>query len=197
MPRRDKRADIVNAGIRVFSRQGFRHSSVEDILQEADVARATFYSYFDSKKDLFLELVDNILNTMYEIVKQEMEELPHDLDELKEKAKNTILQIYKFFQANLDFAAIYVQEIMGRNPDIDFKVLEWQQRVTQLIKEMISSGIEEGIFRSVNLDVVPRIVAGAPQHLGLTLFLYEGDVDIPEVAEAMADYLVYGLAPRS
>ena len=64
MPRRDKRADIVNAGIRIFSRKGFHQCAVEDILEEANVARATFYSYFDSKKDLFVELIDTLLNTM-------------------------------------------------------------------------------------------------------------------------------------
>lgn len=197
MPRRDKRADIVNAGIRVFSRKGFSRTSVEDILQEANVARATFYSYFDSKRDLFLELVDTILNSMSDIARQELVDIPNDLDELKEKTKSVIMRVYEFFRDNLDFAAIYIKEVTGMNPEIDFRVVEWQNQLSEYIKAILTRGIEKGIFRPMDVDVVASIVAGAPQHLGLSLFMYTKEVDIPRVAEAVADYLIYGLAARN
>ena len=196
MPRRDKRADIVNAGIRIFSRKGFNRCSVEDILQEAHVARATFYSYFDSKRDLFVELIDTILNTMFEIAAREFAEMPNSLEELKERTKNAIMQLYNFFRENLEFSAIYIQEVMGMNPEIDYRIVEWQERVSELVKMLLNRGIEMGIFRPLDVEVVAGIVAGAPQHLGLHLFLYRKEVDIPRVAEAVADYLLYGLAVR-
>jgi AcrR family transcriptional regulator len=196
LPRRDKRADIVNAGIRIFSRKGFNRCSVEDILQEAHVARATFYSYFDSKKDLFVELIDSILNNMFEIAWKEMEDMPSTLEELQQKTKYAVIQLYGFFKDNIDFAAIYIQEVMGMNPEIDYRILEWQQRVADLVKILLNRGIEMGMFRPMDVEVVSTIVAGAPQHLGLNLFLYSQEVDIPKVADAVAEYLIYGLAAR-
>lgn len=197
MPRRDKRADIVNAGIRIFSRKGFNHCSVEDILQEARVARATFYSYFDSKKDLFVELVDSILNSMFEITARELGEIPSTIEELKEKTKNTILELYKFFSENWEFSAIYIKEVMGMNPEIDFRIVEWQQRVAEMVKILLNRGIEKGMFRPMDVDIVATLVAGAPQHLGLQLFMFNQNVDIPRVADAVTDYLIYGLAARN
>lgn len=197
MPRRDKRADIVNAGIRIFSRKGFSRCSVEDILQEAHVARATFYSYFDSKKDLFVELVDSILNTMFEIVAKELGDIPTTLDELKEKTSNTILELYRFFNENWEFSAIYIKEVMGMNPEIDYRIVEWQQRVSDMVKLLLNRGIERGIFRSMDVDIVATVVAGIPQHVGLQLFMINQTVDIPRVAEAVTDYLIYGLAARN
>jgi AcrR family transcriptional regulator len=197
LPRRDKRADIVNAGIRIFSRKGFNHCSVEDILQEARVARATFYSYFDSKKDLFVELVDSILNSMFEITARELGEIPSTIEELKEKTKNTILELYKFFSENWEFSAIYIKEVMGMNPEIDFRIVEWQQRVAEMVKILLNRGIEKGMFRPMDVDIVATLVAGAPQHLGLQLFMFNQNVDIPRVADAVTDYLIYGLAARN
>jgi AcrR family transcriptional regulator len=197
LPRRDKRADIVSAGISVFSRKGFNRCSVEDILQEAKVARATFYSYFDSKKDLFVELVDSILNSMFEIAAKELGDMPNNIDELQEKAKNTIIKAYEFFKDNLEFSAIYMQEVMGMNPEIDYRVVEWQQRMADLVKVILQRGIEKGMFRTMDVDVVSSLIAGAPQHLGLTLFLYTEAVDIPRTADAVAEYLIYGIATRS
>ncbi len=197
MPRRDKRADIVNAGIRIFSRKGFNHCSVEDILQEARVARATFYSYFDSKRDLFVELVDSILNSMFEITARELGEIPSTIEELKEKTKNTILELYKFFSENWEFSAIYIKEVMGMNPEIDFRIVEWQQRVAEMVKILLNRGIEKGMFRPMDVDIVATLVAGVPQHLGLQLFMFNQNVDIPRVADAVTDYLIYGLAARN
>ena len=197
MPRRDKRADIVNAGIRIISRKGFNRCSVEDILQEARVARATFYSYFDSKKDLFVELVDSILNSMFEITAKELGDIPTTIDELKEKTKNTILELYKFFSENWEFSAIYIKEVMGMNPEIDFRIIEWQQRVAEMVKILLTRGIEKGMFRPMDVDIVATLVAGAPQHLGLQLFMFNQNVDIPRVADAVTDYLIYGLAARN
>lgn len=196
MAKRDKRGDIVNAGIRVFSRKGFNRCSVEDILQEAHVARATFYSYFDSKKDLFVELIDRILNSMLEIMSNELKELPTTLEELQEKTKNTVMKMFEFFRNNLEFAAIYIQEVMGMNPEIDYRIVEWQQKVAALLKILIQVGIERGIFRPLDVDIVSTMIAGAPQHLGLHLFLYTENVDIPRAAEAVADYVIYGIAAR-
>lgn len=197
MPRRDKRADIVNAGIRIFSRKGFSRCSVEDILQEANVARATFYSYFDSKKDLFVELIDGILNSMFEVVANELADMPDNLDELQSKTRNAVTQLYEFFRDNLEFSAIYIQEVMGMNPEIDYRIVEWQKRVSDLVKILLQKGIDMGMFRPMDLDVVASLVAGAPQHLGLQLFLYSEAVDIPRVANAVAEYLIYGIAARN
>jgi AcrR family transcriptional regulator len=196
LPRRDKRADIVNAGIRIFSRQGFHRCSVEDILQEANVARATFYSYFDSKKDLFVELIDGILNSMYEIMSRQMEGQPTSVDGVIESAKEAVLELYEFFRDNLDFSAIYIQEVMGMNPEIDLRIVEWQNRTATFLSGIIQKGIEKGLFREVEVDVIGRLIAGAVQHLGLTLFLYTEEIDIPRVAESVADYLINGLAAR-
>ena len=197
MPRRDKRADIVNAGIRIFSRKGFNRCSVEDILQEAHVARATFYSYFDSKKDLFVELVDGILNTMFELVAKELGDIPSTIDELKQKTENTILALYKFFSENWEFSAIYIKEVMGMNPEIDFRIVEWQQRMADMVKILLTRGIEKGIFRTIDVDIVATVVAGIPQHLGLQLFMLGENLDLPRVADAVTDYLIYGLATRN
>ena len=43
---------ITEAAVRCFRRKGYEDVSVNDICQEADVARSTFYRIFSSKKDV-------------------------------------------------------------------------------------------------------------------------------------------------
>jgi len=69
--RRDKRALILDAAIKVFARKGYHGCRVSDIAREADVAYGLVYHYFTNKEEIlrtifeerwsgFLELVDEI-----------------------------------------------------------------------------------------------------------------------------------------
>jgi len=52
----DKKAEIFNAGREMFLLKGFKDTSVSDITKKAKVGVGTFYNYYSSKEQLFLEI---------------------------------------------------------------------------------------------------------------------------------------------
>jgi TetR/AcrR family transcriptional repressor of mexJK operon len=48
-----KREAIVQAGARVFMEQGFESANMDEVARIAGVSKATIYSHFDGKQDLF------------------------------------------------------------------------------------------------------------------------------------------------
>lgn len=52
------RSQIVEAARRAFVRMGYIDTSVEDVLLEAGISRATFYSHFRSKKAVFASVLE-------------------------------------------------------------------------------------------------------------------------------------------
>jgi TetR/AcrR family transcriptional regulator, fatty acid metabolism regulator protein len=48
----DRRAELVDAALRVFARKGFHQSRVGDIAEEAGVAHGLLYHYFRSKEEV-------------------------------------------------------------------------------------------------------------------------------------------------
>ncbi len=58
--RRRMREALLAAGARQFAARGIATVSVEDLLAEADVSRATFYGFFSSKFSLLEELLNPI-----------------------------------------------------------------------------------------------------------------------------------------
>jgi AcrR family transcriptional regulator len=49
---------LIAAGLRIFARDGFEASRIEDIAAEAGHTRGAFYANFDSKEDLFFALLE-------------------------------------------------------------------------------------------------------------------------------------------
>lgn len=50
------RADLMQAGARVFAAQGFEGASVDDIAREAGYTKGAVYAHFGSKRDLFIAI---------------------------------------------------------------------------------------------------------------------------------------------
>ena len=59
---RRTRALLLEAARRVFEEKGFTETRIGDITAEADVAHGTFYTYFESKHELFREVVGMLVN---------------------------------------------------------------------------------------------------------------------------------------
>jgi AcrR family transcriptional regulator len=54
------RGRLLEAAEEVFGERGFERASIVDITRAADVAQGTFYVYFESKKEIFTELVESL-----------------------------------------------------------------------------------------------------------------------------------------
>lgn len=70
----DKKKMIVSAAQRVFARKGYRSASMQEIAEEAGVAKGSIYLHFKSKDELALAAVADI----YDRVRQRMAELEAD-----------------------------------------------------------------------------------------------------------------------
>jgi AcrR family transcriptional regulator len=83
---------ILAAAMKVFARRGFAATRVEDVLDEARVARRTFYRYFTSKED--------VLAAVYELATGE---LLRALDEASESVLDPLSGVRAGVELYLDF----------------------------------------------------------------------------------------------
>ena len=67
------RENLVQAAREVFERDGFLQARIADICTAASTSHGTFYTYFDSKEEIFTEVVDSV-----ELDLLAVEPVPHD-----------------------------------------------------------------------------------------------------------------------
>lgn len=63
-----RREAVFNAALRAFGRDGYRRAMTEDIAREAGMSRGLLFFYFHSKRDLYLRLVDYLMDKVTAIV---------------------------------------------------------------------------------------------------------------------------------
>ncbi|MDF2537815.1 MAG: TetR family transcriptional regulator [Herbinix sp.] len=54
----EKRQTIINAGFKVFGKNGYKKASVDEIIQEAKISKGSLFYYFGSKKNFYLYLYE-------------------------------------------------------------------------------------------------------------------------------------------
>lgn len=50
------RYELIECGTKLFSEKGYKDTKVKDVTDEACISVGTFYNYFDSKEELFLDV---------------------------------------------------------------------------------------------------------------------------------------------
>jgi AcrR family transcriptional regulator len=83
------RAALLEAAGRVFVSHGFQGASVERITAEAGFSRGAFYSNFSSKEELFAELLQDRVYSLYaEMANQRLQESPDRLPDERQTGEH-------------------------------------------------------------------------------------------------------------
>jgi len=146
-----KREQILKAAVTVFSSRGYRETLVDEIAQEAGVAKGTLYLYFKSKEEMYLEAFRENVERLYEQTRQRIEEALSTWD----KVKAFIIVRLEFGETNKSFLRIYLSEfigtLMGRG-EWSEHVRAVQKRESDLLRHVFRKGIEAGEVRDVPVD---------------------------------------------
>jgi len=82
---KEKQQKVINAAKKEFARVPIENVSIKNIVEEADIARGSFYQYFESKEDLLIY-----------ILKENSEELNNKLRNKVKETNGNIFELYIF-----------------------------------------------------------------------------------------------------
>ncbi len=66
LPRRARRAQLLESALEVFVAQGYHAAAMDDIADRAGVSKPVLYQHFPGKLDLYLALLDRAVDTVIE-----------------------------------------------------------------------------------------------------------------------------------
>lgn len=75
-----KRREILEAAAAAFQQAGFERTSMEDIRKQAGFSKATLYSYFPSKEELFLEIVVEAVESQFQATLDALDPSNEDIE---------------------------------------------------------------------------------------------------------------------
>lgn len=145
--RNNKKNDILDAAIKVFFEKGFHKAKMEDIAKEAGVGKGTIYEYFESKKDLFQEMIKCSIEKYIEKARKAISKK----NTVKEKLIAFAEHHGMFLANHVDMTQIIITQPQILSIDMKRWLMRGKMEIFTLVKEIIEMGIEDGELRE-NLD---------------------------------------------
>ena len=147
------RNDLIDTGRELFGTYGLKKTSIEDLTKAVGIAQGSFYTFFDSKEELYLEVIDR----EGEAIKQKFLKEDNGIERLTRESFKT------FFKKAL--------EIVNSNPIIKQMFLE--EEVDLLIRKIPPEKMKEYNKRFLH-DFLPLIKKW--QHEGAIINKYRPEV---------------------
>ncbi|MCX7708515.1 MAG: TetR/AcrR family transcriptional regulator [Clostridia bacterium] len=182
-----KKQHILDTAAKVFAARGYHHTTVKDIVDEADISIGSFYFYFKSKEELFAALYAEISQKHADIIGSVLNYEGCGLVKSFSRAITASLWAY---QQKRDLTGIMMFEAMSLNSEFKKKWFEVVKLNCIRIKDLFRTLSDQGKIDVPDLDVSAMAFEGT--YFYLIFNWLEGD-DSVRLTDSAFSLTVYNL----
>ena len=135
MPRRERRAQLLESALEVFVAQGYHAAAMDDIAERAGVSKPVLYQHFPGKLDLYLALLDASCDT---IIDNCREALASTTDN-KDRVAATMKVFYSYVASKEGAFRLVFESDLTSEPDVRERVDRVTVECAALIADVIRS----------------------------------------------------------
>ena len=139
-----RKQELLQIAYRMFISRGYENTSVDEIIEEADIAKGTYYYYFETKEQMLEEVIGMMID-------QEMEAAGRILQEeipVPQKIIGMISSLRPTQEESPIEGALMQPENIVMHEKIRKKIVEM---AVPLLSKVVEEGIGQGIFACDNI----------------------------------------------
>ena len=186
-----RRNQILDAATQVFAQKGFHRATIKDIARVAGIADGTIYTYFASKTDVLL----GILNRLNESTDREQQLNPESEQDIHSVFSTYLRQRMALFWPNAEVFQAVLPEMLVNE---ELRELYYQQILMPtftIAEHYFQAQSVAGQVRTIDIPLTVRAIGG--MLFGLLILQLLGDEVIArrweELPEVLASLLLDGL----
>jgi len=184
----NRKRQIRDAALKVFLEQGYQHARIQDITTAAGISTGTFYIYYQNKRDLFMDAIDELIsNTVAELEDAAAKEG----DFLK-----AAVAVSHFYIENYGYFSGIINQLRGlmasAEPSAREKFIALHNSMADPIAREIRSAIRKGLIRDVDPELLARAIMGMVEFLSIYLSFDERH-SAPQAISFVIDLVINGI----
>lgn len=141
---------ILAAAKQLFGHYGYRRTSIDDIAQEARIAKGTVYLYFKSKEEIFRALCQQLLDTVLSAA----EEACHTPGPIDQRLRHVLAAKFDYL-FELVHRSSHARELIDAKNQLSADIFsQVDRRYLRMLSAVIAQAVEYGELdlRRVDLD---------------------------------------------
>ncbi|MFZ5968983.1 MAG: TetR/AcrR family transcriptional regulator [Bacillota bacterium] len=164
----EKRMEILQAAIKIFSKEGFHKAKIDDIAMAAGIGKGTVYQYFSSKQELFQEMIKFMMKRYDESIDLIISKDQGFKDKLLMIAENHV----KFVSQHIDMAQMIMNQSDLISKEMKCWIMEQKEAAYKSFERLVEDGINRGEVRQdIDREIAASSIIGTMnQYYGRKIF---------------------------
>lgn len=166
-----RKQELLKIAYRMFISKGYEQTSIDEIIAEAHIAKGTYYYHFSSKEELLEEVISMMIS---EEVIRAKKVLAASVP-VTQKLVGVIISLRPNSDESSITDALNQKENIIMHEKISRRVVE---EAVPLLAEVVSEGIEQGMFTCDHIPERVRMILIMSQHLFDSGNFTQGDIEV-------------------
>ena len=186
---RNTKGRIISAAWRLFYKQGYDDTTVEEIIEESETSRGSFYHYFEGK--------DALLSSLSYLFDEKYEELEENLNDIKgsfEKLMFLNRELFDYIENNISLdllARLYSSQLVTKG---EKHLLDHNRVYYKLLRRIVSEGQQSGeLTRDVTVNEIVKTYALCERALLYDWCICDGEYSLKSYAEKQMPMFLWKL----
>ena len=180
---------LVHCAKKAFASSGYYETSISQIVQQAGIARATFYQHFDNKLHIFQSILDSFLQNLHDSIRPITlgPEAPSPLTQIQDN----LTRVLDLVLRERDLTQILLHHTSTSDRTVEKRVNGFYRQVAEMIERSLNLGIAMNLVRPCNARLTAYSIIGAVKEV--VLQLTSSQESQPPVEELMEELLEFGM----
>lgn len=192
--REDRRAQLKQAAIEVFSERGYHGAKVSDIVERVGVAQGTFYLYYEGKQQLFGELLDDFLTLVVEAVSNWE---PSSIDTratLRAELIRVGMMLTEVLNHHRGLTSIFFKEALAVAQEFDDTIHEFYDTLGAMLTHFNEILCQRGLIEPMNFRILAFVTIGQVERIIAEYVVNQTleDVELHELVEHLVVLFLSG-----
>jgi AcrR family transcriptional regulator len=159
LPADRRREQLLEVALKLFAERGFNATTMDDIAEAAGVTKPLLYQHFDSKRALYLELVDSVATSLLEAIGKAVAAAEGP----RQQVEGGFAAYFHLVVTRADAFNLLFGSDVPNDPELSRAVRDVEKSIAEAIDGLIDAGLEEDHRRLLAYAVV-GMAEGASRH---------------------------------
>ena len=181
---------ILDSALDVFVKKGYAETRMEDIVKLSGLSKGAIYYHYNSKRDLFLSLIEHWENYSFpDIFNKDLEKNTSSeiLRQIVKDIVNTFKTNKKVFLAELEFWSL-----ANHDSEVRDKTKQLYVKLLKLFKNIIDNGIKNNEFKKIDLDIGSLSIMTSIQGIIWFSIFEESKLSAEEYLNEVMEFIING-----
>ena len=181
--REERRWRLVEAGLEIFSSEGYARTPIERICGVARVTTRHFYELFPNKEALLVAVLDHVMDHARAAVFRAM---ATDTDDPRDRAEQGISAFVHSYLDDPRHVRIALVEVVGVSRELERHRREIEREFDRIIEEQINIVARDGIVPKRDYALASRALGGAINQLLIDWAYLDDPPPIDDILDELA-----------